>query len=254
MMSTKQAFVLGIVIYVIAGAFIIGCGQPAAPNPTPRPEIIEVVKEVEVPVEVIREVEVPVEVVKEVEVPVEVIREVEVPVEIIREVEVPVEVIKEVVVIKEVPVEVFVKSPTATPVPTATPKPGPTIYKVAARQLIGEFLTNPVASYASYDQPNVIIEMRLVVEGTEQVYEVWEAIGDNYFYFVLTRGTRSIYEGEPEKFLYFRFADGQDLSNLDTEKAFLATCSFQEFHQDEWRRNDELDWRPANLYLNNCQL
>ncbi|EIW78667.1 hypothetical protein CONPUDRAFT_167623 [Coniophora puteana RWD-64-598 SS2] len=102
-----------------------GVDAPVVPEPEPR--VVEVVREVEVPVEVERIVEVPVEVIREVpvekivekiverivEVPVEKI--VEVPVEKIVEVEkekiveVPVEVVKEVTVEKivEVPVEVI---------------------------------------------------------------------------------------------------------------------------------------------------
>jgi len=68
-----------------------------------EPEVVEVIKEVEVPVEVIKEIEV----IKEVEKIVEVIKEIEVIKEVEKIVEVPVEVIKEVEKIVEVPVEVI---------------------------------------------------------------------------------------------------------------------------------------------------
>jgi hypothetical protein len=72
-----------------------------------EPEVVEVIKEVEVPVEVIKEIEVIKEVEKIVEVPVEVPVEVIKEIEVIKEVEKIVEVIKEVEKIVEVPVEVI---------------------------------------------------------------------------------------------------------------------------------------------------
>ena len=120
-LTRARPLVLIVALMSIAALVAIGCaGEPQVVE-----KIVEVEKQVEVPVEVVKEVEVE----KQVEVPVEVVKEVEVEVEKVVEKEVEVEVVKEVEVevVKEVEKLVQVEVTAVPSLPNLEPQYGGTL-------------------------------------------------------------------------------------------------------------------------------
>ena len=125
MWSLTRARSLALIVALVSIVAFAAVGCAAEPQVVEK--IVEVEKQVEVPVEVVKEVEVEVE--KQVEVPVEVVKEVEVEVEKVVEKEVAVEVVKEVEVevVKEVEKLVQVEVTAVPSLPNLEPQFGGTL-------------------------------------------------------------------------------------------------------------------------------